>query len=93
MLGLFDGVRSPDGLQDRPMGQHPIVVSSQQRQQLEFFGCQPDLGVIFEHAAPVVVDRQITGAKEPGLGILVRDRCGAAPRGCEPGVLPDQTAS
>ncbi len=91
--GCSTAFGSPDGLQDRPVGQHAIVVSGKQGQQLELLGRQPDLGVAFEHAAPVVVDREIAGAKEPGLGILGRDARGGAPRGCAPAVLPDRTAS
>ena len=67
MFRLFNRVRSPDRLQDRAMGQHAVVIPGQQRQELEFLGRQPDLRLIPEDAAPVVVDRQVPGPEVAGL--------------------------
>jgi len=47
VLGLIVPARVPDRLQDGSVGQHPAGMCGEQRDQLEFLGCQPD----FELAA------------------------------------------
>ena len=55
VLGLVDGVRAPDGLQDRAMGQHAIRVAREKRQQIKFLRRQADLFVASDDTPPIVV--------------------------------------
>ena len=57
MLWLLDGVRSPDGLENRPVRQHAIVITREERQQIELFGRQTDLRIVADHAAALFYDR------------------------------------
>ena len=74
------------------MRQHAIVVAREQRQELEFLRRQPDLGLVPEDAPAVVVDRQIAGAEDAGLGVVLRRSRGAARREFAPAAPPGQTA-
>ena len=52
------------------MRQHAIVIAGQQRQQLEFLGRQPDLGLVPKDATAVVVDGQVAGPEMAGLCVV-----------------------
>ena len=59
VLGLIDGVRTPDGLQDDAMREHAARVLREEQQQLELLRRQPDLLTRARDAVPVDVDREI----------------------------------
>ena len=75
------------------MGQHPIVIAGQQRQQLELLGREPDLGAVADHPAAVVVDGR---GRRPGARPTRPPRrvgdAARAPRGSAPAALRDRTA-
>ena len=70
MLGLFDRVWSPHGLEDGAMRQDAVVVADQQREQLELLRREPDLGVVTMEAAAVVIDGQGADAEDARVGRL-----------------------
>ena len=67
VLGLVDGVRSLDGLQNRTMRQHAVAVVGQERQQIELLRRQADLFFAAHHAMPVIVDGDVAVARSQAV--------------------------
>lgn len=63
VFGLFDRVRPPHCLEQRTVGQHPVLVARQQREQFEFLRCEPKFDITAKHTPPVVVDGKISCAE------------------------------
>src|SRR6266705_2550614 len=59
VLGLVHDVRTPNGLEYRPMRQHPITVLRKKREQLEFLRRQTNLVVASDGPPAAVVDRHV----------------------------------
>ena len=74
MLGLIDGMRSPDGLQDGAVREHAAGMLRQEHQQLELLRRQPDLLVAAADRVPVAIDDEIAA----------HDRAGARRRRFDP---------
>ena len=65
MLGLVHRMRTPDRLQDGPVGQNPAGVLNEEQEQLELFRRQPNLILPHEHPPPIPIDRDRAERNDP----------------------------
>src|SRR4030095_12588136 len=65
VLGLVDGIWSPDGLQNGAMCEHPARMLREEQQEIEFLWREPDLLAATEDAPPIPIDHEIAACNLP----------------------------
>ena len=70
MLRVVHSVRAPDGLQNGAVREDAIRIVREQREQLEFFRRQADVGVATADAPAIKIDGQIAHSNASGFRLV-----------------------